>query len=1033
MRRGTKLLGLVVAVLALGLGLVWAGSLRARGSAPLPLPPAPPVPSTWSAEALSVPPGERGAETLGGRVLGPDGPVPGALVVALAPPSAEWNSRRAPPERRWDACPQGGEAARLLAWVEAHRREGLPLAHATTDSQGRFLLEGLSPGPVVLWAEKEGLVGLREGASAGPQEQEVRVRAGEQVSGEVRDGLGHRLAGVRVTTLVRAVGRVVETVTDEAGHFALGALPMGDEPLLLSKEGFLVVSEAPRWPRWGGDTMTLFASRRLSGQVLDERGPVVGATVQLETAPVLGGVTTDEQGHFEFEGLCPQRHVLVARQGERIARQFSSVSSVQEPTPARLFLVSAVRLSGRVTDASDRAVADVEVSVSGDGLGSPLQVKTDAGGRFLFEPLVPGRYTVGAQAPHSAPVRLSPRLFEVSQELELQLGSAEGVEGVAVDERGSPVQGVKVQLVDVKGQGPELPLSTSGADGHFVLEAPRSGTWRLRTYHPDFFPEDVTISAPTREARVTLRGGASLEAEVVDEAGRPMEGAEVWVNELVRFARTDARGRAVLHGLIPGSFHVLACAKDRGRAVSQEVTLALQESPTVRLDLPEGGVLSGRVVDEAGAPLVGMRLEWAAREDAAFARCRAPETLSGPDGGFSLTHLKQGVWSLGYSSKEFELDVAASRGVEMSGGSAQVRVSSGESRIQLVFRALKRVRGRVVREDGTPITPFLLNGNWVDEPEGRFSLSLGSVRGQLSFEAPDFAPRFVRVNAPQERGDVELGDVVLHASVTVTGRVEDALSSAPISRALVRFVGGLSSQGPAMTYTQPDGRFTLEGVPAGDGSLELSHPRYTYSQKVAFTQGQEVVARLTPAASLEGRVESDGVPVAAGTVQVRSSRGDIAGTVEVLRGHYLVETLPPGAYMVRVRGPRSEGPTLLFPLRDVELAAGERATLDFTSHITGVSVDVLVPEPGIEVHLIPGELPLLAPKQGLYNKLLAGVMGKRVSDGVRHFSQLPGGSYTLIAIRHDDLGTDVHREQVELPSEGELSFTLAPLWNRFED
>ncbi|EPX55279.1 hypothetical protein D187_009488 [Cystobacter fuscus DSM 2262] len=60
-------------------------------------------------------------------------------------------------------------------------------------------------------------------------------------------------------------------------------------------------------------------------------------------------------------------------------------------------------------------------------------------------------------------------------------------------------------------------------------------------------------------------------------------------------------------------------------------------------------------------------------------------------------------------------------------------------------------------------------------------------------------------------------------------------------------------------------------------------------------------------------------------------------------------------------------------------------------------------------------------------------MGKRVSDGVRRFSLLPGGDYTLIAIRHDDSGTDVHREQVELPSEGNQSLTLAPLWTRFED
>ncbi len=92
-----------------------------------------------------------------------------------------------------------------------------------------------------------------------------------------------------------------------------------------------------------------------------------------------------------------------------------------------------------------------------------------------------------------------------------------------------------------------------------------------------------------------------------------------------------------------------------------------------------------------------------------------------------------------------------------------------------------------------------------------------------------------------------------------------------------------------------------------------------------------------------------------------------------------------------------------------------------------------MPERNIEVHFIPGDFPLLGPKQGLYNRLRTGFMGKRVRDDVRRFSQLPAGAYTLVAVRPGEEGTEVHLEEVDVPAEGKLSFTLLPQWNHFDD
>lgn len=96
-------------------------------------------------------------------------------------------------------------------------------------------------------------------------------------------------------------------------------------------------------------------------------------------------------------------------------------------------------------------------------------------------------------------------------------------------------------------------------------------------------------------------------------------------------------------------------------------------------------------------------------------------------------------------------------------------------------------------------------------------------------------------------------------------------------------------------------------------------------------------------------------------------------------------------------------------------------------------VEILVPERDIEVHLLPGNLPLMGPKQGLYSKLGSGFMGRRVREGVRYFPQVPEGHYTLFAMRRDEDFTDVHREELDVPAGGQVRFPLLPMWSRFDD
>jgi protocatechuate 3,4-dioxygenase beta subunit len=902
--------------------------------------------------------------------------------------------------------------------------------HATTDAQGNFRLEGLKAGTFALWAERGEDVGVLWDVAAGSEDVEVRVVLGQSFSGVVYDEQGGAVAGVHVTTLLRDLGRFVETATDAEGRFLLGPLPWENTTVLFSKEGFLPVRLNSDGHGPDSNAVTLFSAGRLAGRVLDERGPVQGATVQLEEKAHVPPVTTDARGHFELEGPCPGIYELTASREGRYGEQQVHVGSAWESAPVELVLGTALRLGGRVTDPAGRPIEGAAVSVSREGPMWSRTVRTDSRGGFLLEPLAPGTYGMSVQAVRYVRGEVPPRLLEASEQIQISLEEAQLVEGRTVDEAGAPVEGVSLRLVRAEAgpPGPSVSTARSGADGAFVLEAPEPGPWRVLASHPDFRAEELQGSAPSRDVRLVMRGGASLQVELVDERGRPVSRANILAGRggASRTITTGASGGAVFRGLEPGRYTLRAMPPVGwgGDAVA-EVEVSGVEARKVRLQLEEGWTLSGQVVDPGGHPLQGASL-FAVQKGGAGRPELTARAKSGPDGGFSLAHLAEGSWRVQVSLYGYALDAEASSGVDaVRDNGFRVLVSSRGSGVRLVMRnLLGEARGRVVREDGGPIPSFRVGETQVNHPEGRFSVPVWGERVGIS--APGFSrvEREVKVRVGEV---IELGDVVLTEGRTVRGRVSDARTSAPIAGARVGGIGGFGSG----VLTLSDGSFT--GRVMGKAWLGVSHPDYL-PMRMALEEGQEEVrVALEPGARLEGRIVSAGVPVRSGTVQLRSEQGTVLATTGFWEGRYSLRALPAGHYLVQVVARPDRGPAPLFPLRPVELASGDRVTLDFTEQVAGASVEVFVPERNIEVHLLPGDLPLIGPRDGLYSKLGSGFMGRRGREGVRLFPQVPAGHYTLFAMRRDEDVTEVHREELEVPAEGQVTFSLLPQWSPYAD
>lgn len=938
--------------------------------------------SLWS---LTTPAESRGTRSIQGRVVGPHGPVPGALVVALAPASREWPSLlplwSGRPPGWGSSCDMLLAATPLLEMAAELRGKQPPLARVTTDAQGIFRLEGLEAGTLTLWAEGAEGVGLRGQVAVGSEQVEVRLGPGMTFSGVVRDDLGRPAAGALVTTLQRDAGRFVEASTNEEGRFLLGPLPWGRYDVLVSKAG-LVPARLESSDLVRGPVQVLLPTPgRISGEVVDERGPVPGATVQLEGGSRGEPVSTDLRGRFRLQVPCQGRYVLTASHGARYARHEVSLEAGLDKEAVTLLLGPSLRLSGQVTGTSGQPLEGAAVSLFGAAeqwVGSAL---TDSRGGFVFERLPPGTYTTLVQADAHERLEVPPRRLSVSQELRFTLKEA--------------------------------------------------------------------------ERRTAKAEEASLELEWVDAAERPVSEAQVKVSSNVsgvHLVTTGLDGRAVLQGLAPGGYHLEPFPREGWlRHAPLRVELRGSESRKVRLQSEEEGwSLSGQVVDAEGRPLEGALLIASGEaepetlpENASLGRLRSEtaQGLSGPGGRFTLANLPEGPCSLEVILRGYGLDAGASRGLEQGAHFAQdVGVSPGSPDVRIVLRSRPRAHGRVVREDGGPITSFRVNHDVVSHPEGRFSVPVAHG-WTLYFSAPGFS-HVRRKLAERGDGDVELGDVVLVADRTVRGRVLEAGTSAPVAGARVQVSpshsgargGSPQARDVQVAYSLPDGSFTVEGVKAGGGVVRVTHPDWP-PVRMALEEGQrEVTVGLVRGATLEGRIEAAGAPVRSGSVRLRSEQGELMATMGFWDGRYALRAIPAGRYLVQVMArPGEEGPAPMFPVRQVELSAGGSVTLDFTGESEGVAVEVLVAEPDIEVHLIPGNLPLMGPKQGLYSRLSSGHMGRPVREGVRGFPRLSAGSYTLFAMRRGEDIIEVHREELELPTGGELTFSLLPQWSLYDD
>lgn len=378
--------------------------------------------------------------------------------------------------------------------------------------------------------------------------------------------------------------------------------------------------------------------------------------------------------------------------------------------------------------------------------------------------------------------------------------------------------------------------------------------------------ETVAPAETTLEA--TVRGGLSTEL---------VRARQSTPNHVVSLSCTLTNERCTLR-LTPGEWKVAVVQE--GKSTSERPFVVVEGPNHVTLERASTSPIVVRVLDETG--VVEEASVW--REDEGEGDApRQPTRLL--DTTSSLVGRSD-------ARGEVVLSLVAGHKVKVHAAAAGfldskvVEVRSTDSAVTLTLTRVPTMRGRVVRDDGTVVSVFSIDGKLFDASDGRFAVQ-SAVAGQRGVQLLTFkSPGLVSVRRDVELAgvDVDIGDIVLARGQTVRGRVLDAQTSQPVSGARVYGSGATSA------VTNALGEFELVEQP--NGSVEVIGHASEHAAASALSSpagNADVIVRLGRAVSVSGRALNPGMSryvIAVGpSVEVATLEGS---------GSFRFDTLVPG-------------------------------------------------------------------------------------------------------------------------------------------
>lgn len=480
---------------------------------------------------------------------------------------------------------------------------GTPVARvARTNSQGQVSLEvtnGFSFW-IRVWADGYALIEQPYvPASDGPV---LTLRATPYttlVTGVVRDDQGLPVARAQVNLYRAGYGLESTAMTNDLGLYTMKSVRAdGSYTLQVEAKGYQPVSQSldPLNPsgRNQADVALTPAFGTVTGEVVDGRSnrPVGGVKVEL----LLGGwgvvdtTTTDSLGYFYLpvppltNGVYQVRLSRLGFETSTSAGFSSTPGGWNDFSGANRFTVNRLhaKINGKVADADNKPLQQVEVHLHREGLGTVEIVKTDDEGKYQFTQVTSGNYRVRAY-PTGDLVRSDSGWLTVAGGDDLTANlvavvptktgyGSESLAGTVTNHLGDPVvdatvtihrgQEVLTAQTDEEGRY-DIPVSATIPDNLGDDDAPDPSTgYHVSVSAPRYLTNDqvqtddetpppglvaIQIDADNQANFVLQPETASIAGRVVSDRGQLLPGVKVGLlqegRSVVAETSTDAAGR----------------------------------------------------------------------------------------------------------------------------------------------------------------------------------------------------------------------------------------------------------------------------------------------------------------------------------------------------------------------------------------------------------------------------------------------------------------------------------------------------------
>lgn len=606
------------------------------------------------------------------------------------------------------------------------------------------------------------------------------------------------------------------------------------------------------------------------------------------------------------------------------------------------------------------------------------------------------------------------------------------------------------RIYDPKGEfTTELP-----GPGIYAVEATANGFATVRSERIN------TDSLPKDPIRITLSKGASLSGTVVDEQGRPVDGAivmslakangelpqSVGENRGEEIGVRSVAGRFQFDGLSPGTDTFEALHPNYALTIVRNVEIPAHDEGTLALVMKRGGTVCGHVHDERGRLLPGVRLQFKSdplrgagqRYDNRFA-----SAVTDANGYYEVRHLPEQLVHILRDEND------------RSPGIAQCAVMPANGKTRTVdFGAGPTISGRLfINGVPQPSTRLLLSDEdaaWTDF----HAFATTDANGDFAFKGLPYGRRYLYFSVRQSMwGDewVRMRSIDVNTASHNLGRIDERVGTVTVN-----VVGQPNPESPVYLYSY-DPRLFQVHIAARQRRGRVKGAPYVFENVVPGKYDIGMGDREDGPSINRALVVTPEDPNPTVTVEWPKGAASIRGTVDApfqklngvftlvspnLRwkrdvpidasGRFEMRGIPSGEYSLILKRFRS-GEFIPVTVKEFRLGEGETKTFDFTKAALPPS------ELAKEVVLVSVFTPEGIPLTGCEIRL-AGSAGlpplpkPTLSQWAMNWFALPPGSYTFVA---SYLGAESAPQTVEIKpvlKDGDwvthdhlVNLTLAPI------